>query len=310
MTEDQSEQPESIVLLLRQAKRLDVHLLSEVLQHVTGWPFRTIDGDTPSDQKNRNEPAGSFWVAGGSPHFIIQANGVTYLVHNASSPYCDTAEEAAEEVQELRLRRAIRDHRAWLSMDVLHPEQANSETYRIIVGVLARFSDSDCLAVYHPPSNRFTFSLRGKGAAQQAPDPVGALFEMEDNVPVLPIDDDPRLEAAEQEARRRSPEFEKAFRAKAGLHFAVKTSLSGNGNREHLWVTVQDIEEGKIKGTVGNDPVDLGDWKFGSPVEVAISDIEDWLFVRKRFERKPVPVGGFTLPVPCTNPTRALLITQ
>ncbi len=295
---DQGERLESIVLFLSAPKELDAKRLAEVLSDVIGRPVPAIDPDTPSPNTERNKPVGPAYVAAALPnHFFVCVDEVAYFVHNVAAPYMEDPKQAGAKIHEMRIRKAILDHKAWLSMDVLNSEQASPDAYRIILGVLARLSDPGCLAVYHPATNRFAFSLSDKEAARGAPDPIAALFEMEKMLPVTAVGEDRRLKAAEDEARRRFPEFELAFRTKAGGSFSVKTLLSGNGNSEHIWVMVQDIAGGRIKGTLGNDPVGLGDWKFGVPVEIAVSDVEDWVFVERRFLRKPRTVGCFTLPV-------------
>ena len=47
-----------------------------------------------------------------------------------------------------------------------------------------------------------------------------------------------------------------------------------------------------IHGKLGNDPVDLGVLKLGSPVEVAVSDIQDWAYILDA-----EPVGMFSVKV-------------
>jgi uncharacterized protein YegJ (DUF2314 family) len=85
-------------------------------------------------------------------------------------------------------------------------------------------------------------------AKLRSDDPIKAVFVEITEIPVVPIGDDPRLQAAEAEARRRFQEFE-----------TVKTLVTVSGNSEHIWVDVDSISAGKIHGRLGNDPVDLGD---------------------------------------------------
>jgi uncharacterized protein YegJ (DUF2314 family) len=281
----------SIVILLRNPKRLDVQLLAHLIGKVTGRSVRAIDpGDKPV--AGDNQPAGDM-VAGTSPHFIAQVGGTAFAIHNLPAPYMNDPVRESESFPELRLRKAIKDHKAWLSMDILYPKAATPEAYRLAARVLANLIDEDCLALYHPPLNRLApCSMEETAARLRTDDPIKAVFREITEIPVIPADDDPRLRAAEAEAQRRFPEFEAAFRDRKGTRFAVKTRLTRLGNAEHIWVNVDNMSAGKIAGTLGNDPVDLGDLKMGSRVEVEIGQVEDWIFLRDG-----APMGAFTVPV-------------
>jgi uncharacterized protein YegJ (DUF2314 family) len=123
-------------------------------------------------------------------------------------------------------------------------------------------------------------------------DPIGSVFRDPSAPPVIPIDDDPRLIAAEAEARGRFEEFESAFQAADGEGFCVKACISGGGNSEHIWIEVESILPNSVQGRLSNDPVSLGDLKRGSSIQVNRSEVEDWAFFRKGN-----PVGLFTVPV-------------
>lgn len=285
--------PQSIVLLLQQPQSLDVHLLAEVLSKETGRSVRPVDvaADSKEDDDG-GRPVGDM-VAGASPHFIAQVAGTAFAIHNISAPYVNDPISASEALPELRLRKAVRDHKAWLSMDIVHPQAATTEAYRVVAKLLAHFIDSDCLALYYPPLGQFAPCVPDQTIEKlKSDDPVKAVFREITEVPVIPIDDDPRLRAAEDEARRRFSEFASAFDKKDGTGFSIKTRITSHGNSEHIWVEVDRISDGKIEGRLGNDPVDLGDLKIGSKVEVEISQLKDWVFLRNQ-----APVGLFTVPV-------------
>jgi uncharacterized protein YegJ (DUF2314 family) len=282
--------PASIVVFLQRPKPLNVQILAQVLSEVTGRNVRAIAlDDNPNDN---NRPAGDM-VAGASPHFIAYASGTAFAIHNLSSPYVEDQAHASESIPELRLRKAIREHTAWLSMDIVHAQAATPEAYRVAARVLAKLIDADCLALYHPPSNRFAPCKPDETKAKlNSDDPIKAVFRELTEVPVIPIDDDPRLKSAEAEARGRFTEFAAAFQKRDGDRFAVKASITANGNTEHIWVEVDRISMGRIEGRLGNDPVDLGDLEIGSEVEIETGEVEDWVFMRNGG-----PVGLFTVPV-------------
>jgi uncharacterized protein YegJ (DUF2314 family) len=206
----------------------------------------------------------------------------------------DDPVRASESFPELRLRKAIKDHQAWLSMDIAQAEAATPEAYRVAARVLANLIDADCVALFHPPLARWVpCSMDETVANLRSDDPIAAVFGEMSQAPVIPIEeDDPRLIAAGNEARQRFAEFESAFQNKDGSHFAIKMKLASGDNAEHIWVEVDRITEGRIEGRLGNDPVDLGDWKLGSKVELEVDRVEDWVF-----QRRGEMVGLFTGPV-------------
>lgn len=201
--------------------------------------------------------------------------------------------DVGDEIGELRLRKAVKDHKAWLSMDILRPAKGDAEAYRLVGRFLAESCDDDCLALYHPESNRMVACSAGETVERlRSEDPVKALFEQLVDVPVVPIDDDPRLKAAEAEARRRFPEFATALETDTGKRFSVKARISRQGKAEHIWIEVGRMADGKITGRLGNEPVELTGLRLGSEVEIETGEVEDWVF-----ERDGKPVGMFTVPV-------------
>jgi uncharacterized protein YegJ (DUF2314 family) len=285
--------PDSIVLLLKQPKRIEVRQLADLFGSVSGRSVSALVHGTGKQEIDDTRPAGDV-VAGASPHFIAKVEGTWFTIHNVPTPYMDDPAQASESFREARLRNAIRDHHAWLSVEIIQPKAATPEAYRVLARVLAHFIDADCLALYSPPLNRFAPCIGDKTVAKlQSDDPVKSIFREVDEVPVIPVDDDdPRLKSAEAEARRRFSEFETAFERKDGTRFAIKTKITSHGNSEHIWVEVARITGSQIEGRLGNDPVDLADLKLGSKVEVERSQVEDWAFLRNGS-----PVGLFTVAV-------------
>ena len=281
---------DSIVLLLKEPKQIDIGQLAEFFGRAAGKSVTPLVSMRQARGTDSSGPAGDV-VAGASPHFIAKVSGAWYAVHNLSSPYLVDPVRASKLVREMRLSKAIRDNRAWLSVDIIHPQAATPEAYRVVARVLAHFVDSDCLALYSPTLNRFVPYQEDETAAKlQSDDPVNAIFHQGGQVPVVALDDDPRLKSAEEEARRRFSEFETAFEKKDGTKFAIKARISSDGNSEHIWIEVDQITESNIRGRLGNDPVDLAGLKMGSRVEVERGQVEDWAFLRSG-----APVGLFTV---------------
>lgn len=275
--------PESVVLLLQKPKLLNAQFLADLLGRESGRAdqVRAIDSSDEGDEAEGKQPAGDM-VMGQSPHFTAYVGGTAFLIHNVPAPYVNNAAEASESFPELRVRKAVRDHQAWLSMDILHAGAATPEAYRLVGRVLARLVDTNCLALYHPPLNRWvTCSIDETAERLRTDNPIQAVFGEMTEAPVIPFEDgDPRLETAKADAKRRFSEFETAFQNKDGTDFAIKAQISSDGNLEHIWVEVAQIAAGKIEGRLGNDPVDLGDLRLGSMVEVEVDQVEDWVFRR------------------------------
>ena len=237
------EPPAGIVLLLKKAKPVDVHVLAEILGKAAGRHIRAVErrGDGTGQDE---EPAGDI-VMGALPHFVAIVDGITYVLNSVPAPYVADPEKASQSIREMRLQKAVKEHVAWLSADILNPRDANLQTYRVIARVLANFVDDDCLALYHPPLNRFVpCNVESVIEGLNADYPIRSVFEQIAEAPVIPVEDDPRLAAAEAEARRRFSEFQTAFERDDGAGFSVKARISGGGNSEHIWVEVDRISAG------------------------------------------------------------------
>jgi uncharacterized protein YegJ (DUF2314 family) len=283
--------PQSIVLLLARPKVANIQLLAHWLSEDTGRKVRGIDSAADKDKGSDDERAGDF-VIGRQPHMLAHVAGATFVIHSLSEPYMKDPLSASESIPELRIRKAVRDHKAWISMDILDSKTPTTQEYRVIAKLLAHLVDSDCLALYFPPTGAFAPWSDDTVEQLQSDDPIQAVFEHVSLMPVIPIDDDPRLRAAEAEARRRFSEFRAAFEATDGTNFAVKTKITRGERSEHIWVEVDRITGNKVEGRLGNEPVDLSELKIGSPVEIDDARVEDWVYFRN-----DTPAGMFTVPV-------------
>ncbi|WP_164155704.1 DUF2314 domain-containing protein [Sandarakinorhabdus rubra] len=96
--------------------------------------------------------------------------------------------------------------------------------------------------------------------------------------------DDPRAEAAKQQARETLGEFWAAFEAGApeDRDFGLKFDLnhgSGLPDRELIWALDITREDGVIRGTLGNPPLNPA-FQMGQSVVVPAEAIVDWAFFR------------------------------
>jgi uncharacterized protein YegJ (DUF2314 family) len=274
----------ALVLLLREPRYLDAEIVARLAS--TAWG-KKIGTDTSEETDG--------FVAGESPSFILHFEKFFFLVNNFSMAYVDDPDAAARDMADLRLANAMREHRAWLSVDMLGEAEGEelAEAYGYIGKLLAALADTDCLAIYSPATTRLNVYDAALEEQLRGPDPL-KVFAEPTFVPVINVpDDDPRMEAAVKEARERWPEFVAAFEARQeGQHFAVKSRFSEGEEVEWMWTGVTAIEQDHVLGLLDNDPVSLKKVKSGSRVRVAIADLGDWMYTRGEELQ-----GGFTVKV-------------
>lgn len=265
------------------SKAIDVELSSDA-KNATDWlvslPADRIPPSIPKDA---------------AQSFLVRAKGRTFLINSFGMPYVENPEKFAREIRDLRLRKAIADHRAWLSVDLygaVPTESDKSEIYAQLGKMLAGLAGPDCLAIYCPElgrCNEFTPSII---AGLESGNPR-AIFEQPTHAPVVEVSsDDPRMTAVVAEARRRWPEFVEAFQkcTNPDKPFVIKARFTDGAHTEFMWVSVRKIEPEKIYGRLENAPVELVNVHEGDEVVVPLSDLNDWLC-----EIDGKTEGGFTL---------------
>ena len=108
----------------------------------------------------------------------------------------------------------------------------------------------------------------------------------------LVAEDDPEMDAAMETARASAREFmaRAAAPAPGEWGFSVKAPFTASGGfREHIWINDLTVRDGRIHGTVGNEPVaDVG-VKIGDPVSFAPEEISDWMYIEN-----DLVVGAYT----------------
>jgi uncharacterized protein YegJ (DUF2314 family) len=271
------------VLLLREERYIDPIILRKLAANAFDIEF-----DDSEDAEN------FVVVVQDDVNYMIQAHGQTFLVNNYARPYIEDLEEVSEEIQELRLRQAVRDHRAWLSVDQFGPARiSEEESFRWIGRLLAELIDTDCTAIFCPANSRGCVYEPDLDDMLRGPDPL-QIFEANQRPPVLAIsENDPLMVRAVQEARERWPEFVAAFEERqSGDVFSVKAPLTDGEATEFMWLSVGAIENNIIFGRLDNDPVNIGRIKSGDRVRVAVADLNDWLYTLGNQQH-----GGFTVAV-------------
>ncbi len=276
--------PEGVVLLLDRPVPVTAERLAEVIAQETGRKVVIV-------KKGDGMPVGDLILTAETPaHYAVRIDGVSYAFHAIEHPYVDNPQTVAQDFPDLRLRKVVVEHKAWIAMDILDTEKANEQTYGTLARVLAHFVGVEFLAFYLPGENEFVpCSAESAVKHLRAKAPVAAIVGAIQS-PMIHIDEDsPELKASVEEARRRFPEFVEALEKRTGEGFYVKTLLRSNENGEHIWVRVSSVKHGWVRGTVGNEPVDLKGYQLGSAVEFGEEAVEDWMF-----SRNGEPVGLFS----------------
>jgi len=265
--------PISLVLLLSEARYLDVNLLSKLVQKAWRPRAMTIEGKSPS--------------------FIIDAEDRTFRIENVDAPYFEQPQKVAAEMRELRLRKVVAEHRAWLAVEFVRSQKTEQATaiYQLIGKLIAELCDSDCLAVLAPAMgaiNVYDDEIR-EGLCEKDP---AELLNNFIHAPVVNISPaDPRMRQAVEEAKKRWPEFVKAFERRSGdQHFSIRAPFGDGKHTEFMWVGVTAIENDVIYGKLGNEPLHVRGMNAGETVKVRVGDMNDWMFTEGKRMR-----GGFTI---------------
>jgi uncharacterized protein YegJ (DUF2314 family) len=197
---------------------------------------------------------------------------------------------ALERYQDLRIRRVLGEHRQLLRVTTSGPVGAAAETKRRVAcaRVIAGLWGSDGLGLSWHCDRRLVPASEALPQQLRSEDPVAATLG-ERVVPVLVPPDPAAMEKAIATAR--ATWAEALAQHRRGGELSVKFPFpTPGGNVEHIWVTVQTIDDERVHGVLANEPHDLGDWKLGTKVSAKIAELSDWLFVRDG-----TMVGGYTV---------------
>ena len=233
-------------------------------------------------------------------HFMIRIPQGLFAVLVSDKPYIDGPEDFAKHsIRDKRLRQAVESHEAWMSVDLMDEARNQTdreEAYAIIGRILSYLAGPDCLAVYCPElqrCNEFDLTLIETLASDAPLD----LFDEPTFEPIIEIsDNNPKMAAAVAEAKRRWPEFVRAFGKRdpgESDRYIVKAEFREDSNCEYMWVQVEEIGSDKIEGILMNDPHELLDIHRGARVTLSMDRLNDWIFPTSNGSH----VGGFTLDV-------------
>lgn len=279
----------SLALLLAGPRYFTAEILAEIVAESWGGTYTTSEeGD---------DSARDGYVIGGDNdevYFVSSPHGM-FMIHNQPNPYWENVEEVADDLIDLRLRKPVLEHDAWLAVDLVvpyHDDESPEAYYSVVIRLIIELADDETLAVYRPATGQINVWDDDVFEALLRPGGEDGFHESS-NVPVIPVsEDDPEMIAAVEEARQRWPEFVEAFHDRTeDQWFSVKAPVTVGEKTEFIWIDVFGLEPDYIHGTLGNDPIDLGDLKLGDIVEVPVENLNDWAI--RSIENEPV--GLFTL---------------
>jgi len=96
-------------------------------------------------------------------------------------------------------------------------------------------------------------------------------------------EDDAEMNAAIAKARETLPQFWQVFakHERGENDFALKVKITDKNGTEHFWANELEKQNGKIRGTISNDPNTVKTVKLGSRIEIPEADISDWMYMRE-----------------------------
>lgn len=308
--EDEDEQDESeendgkpflsLVLLFRESPYLDAEVLARLATKAWGIPVSgsSAQEDSP-EEENESEDDDKAFIVGDAPLFMGKHPNAFVIVHHFDRQYFDDSAAAAEDMVELRLRKAIEEHSAWTAVDVVRwmgdEDDAEAGSYRLVARLLAELADENVLAVFDPDAGMLFAYDPETERKLRSDDPRAELREQYYSPVIRVPDDDPAMLAAVAEARARWPEFVAAFEQRdpdAKVPYIIKAPIGPEGGEEFIWIEVTGIESDIIYGTLGNEPAAIPNLKMGDRVRVPLAKLNDWFCVIDGQQ-----VGGFTLKV-------------
>lgn len=273
----------SLVLLFREPIYLEAEMLAEMASRA--WDAEVTAAAPEDDESATESVSEESFVAGDAPHFICTHWPGFFTINNFDEPYFEDIDEVADEVPEMRVRAAVEQHRAWASVDLVHwfgdeGEDGRRDAYRLIARLLAEIADDNCLAVIDPGASAIFAYDPETEQKLRSDDPLESLREWY-YAPILAVEpDDPEMQAAVAEARRRWPDFVSAFE-KRDLYdhspFMIKAPFTDGTHTEFMWVQVTGMENQIVYGTLENTPANVSAVEEGDIVRVKVGEINDWL---------------------------------
>jgi uncharacterized protein YegJ (DUF2314 family) len=103
---------------------------------------------------------------------------------------------------------------------------------------------------------------------------------------------DSEMNAAVKKSKDTFNDFILAFDKQKGDAFAVKMAFPTKNGAEHIWLSNIQKKEGKLYGTIDNEPEGVATVKLGDAVEIVATRVSDWFYIADG-----KLVGGLTIRV-------------
>jgi uncharacterized protein YegJ (DUF2314 family) len=216
-------------------------------------------------------------------------------VLDAPKPYIEDAADFVKSVKDARIREAVLNHQAWLSVDCVSGSDGHQhdkqDSYRECAKLAAEFFEDDCLGRCFP-GEKITVAASSNSAEElRRFRTVGEFCERFTPTPIVDLSDD-FVRQAKEEALTRLPEFSREFQIrKPGDRFLLKRCFTDGGSSELMWVEVHAVRGDTYFGILENDPLWVKSIKRGDEVQVKSGAVEDWFYLKNGRT-----VGGFSLP--------------
>lgn len=114
------------------------------------------------------------------PYHLVNVGRDKFIINDIAKPYFEQSAKVADEIKNPKLSRAVRDHRAWISVDwVSTGQQADlRQVYQMIGKMVVHLShkDTEALAVYSPDMDQFALWVPTVRKGLASDDPL-AVFE-------------------------------------------------------------------------------------------------------------------------------------
>ncbi len=280
-SDDSEDKPmTSIVLLRRTPKPLDSKILLETVRDAWDEPRKLGEEE--------------LFVVGEGPFYILRSPQGMWMVHNHPASYFDDKDKAAK-MPELRLRKAIEEHTAWLSVDLMSGFLGDLPTdvyYPYIFRLIRELADDDTLAILRPETGQINIWSDEVAKSLGSMEPLEE-FATPVHSPVISVSDqDPRMKEAVEEARRTFDTFRQHWAGRGPRDsFLAKVPIRDGENSEIVWLEVTGLEPEFIHGTLANEPVNVDGHRLGDRIEAPVSDLYDWVIAKHGAD---APLGLFT----------------
>ena len=112
------------------------------------------------------------------PYHLVNVGDDKFIINDIAQPYFEQSAKVADEIKNSNLSHAVRDHRAWISVDWVSTDQKTDlrEIYQMIGKMVAHLSGKDTLAVYSPDMDQFALWAPAVRQGLESDDPL-AVFE-------------------------------------------------------------------------------------------------------------------------------------